>query len=634
MSEPDIGTPVDAFQSTAPEFDYWSKVHALAAERLAFAVNSGILLTVFTGAAGSGKSTVVRKVMSDAQSTRLIGMCSYGPRIKVDPCRALLEAFGADPGPGDKALHRRILEQSLEAARQDIELPTLVLEDAHLLHDEHLFALFDIAGFNDGPENALLKIVLVGHPALEDQMDDTAGALPGPSFALDQMSKTDTAGYVRHRLAVAGIDVVFDDAALEVVHERTDGNPQQVNQLCKALLDEARSLEQPHITASAVQKCKVPTTKAFGLKLDAPAMDAPATEGDAKTDPPPSFKSNRPLFASEPVAPPAPASGDEAKKGDAKVGPTNRMALDTADPRPAPKPKSVQKRGARSPARLIAGLAGVAGMAVVAYGMFGPGRAPDDAMMVAGQTGAVPEPVPEVTAMTDAGAAPDQGEGVGDIAPAPELVVAQPLPRLADTGPALALLDSFGAPPSEVDDWYRLGLSVADQNPQAAAVAFALAASQGHARAAYFLGQIYELGEGIPVDHLLARKWYETAATQIDGAADRLTTLPEPQAQGAPAPPVPLMSYRADDQKAVMVWTSAPGTDPDTYLIEFADGQGNVVGSQDGIESSVLRYAVSEQVVLWRVRARVGDTVASDTSDWFPLDLTAGDATEAALIDR
>ena len=84
------------------------------------------------------------------------------------------------------------------------------------------------------------------------------------------------------------------------------------------------------------------------------------------------------------------------------------------------------------------------------------------------------------------------------------------------------------------------------------------------------------------------------------------------------------MSFSTDDQIPVMVWTSGLGADTDAFMIEFADGEGNVVGSQDGIESSVLRYAVSEQAVLWRVRARVADTATSYASDWFPLDIGAG----------
>ncbi|GHE89277.1 hypothetical protein GCM10016455_06890 [Aliiroseovarius zhejiangensis] len=638
MSDPDPVLTVDAFQSTSPEYDYWSAVHALAVDRLAFAINSGILLTVFTGAEGAGKSTVVRKVMSDAQSARLLGICPYGPRIKVDPCRAILEAFGADPGPGEKDLHRRILEQSLEAAKQDIDLPTVIVEDAHNLKDAHLFALFDIARLNDGPENALFKIVLVGLPDLLTRLDQTSAALLGPSFNLDAMADKDTAGYVRHRLTVAGVnDVGFQDEALKAVHDRTQGHPQAINLLCQMLLNEARSLGQTQIKTPMVERCKLPTTKALGLKLDVQAPVATGDGGDLPDLPPPSFKSNRKVqMPDSTVAPAAPPASASVKNPD-------EDPVAAPDPKPSPAAHPATKRGKRSRPRLAAGLAGVAGLALVAYGVIGPARdtrdsgGATDTAMLAGKMGGEPAPGTERVAGTQEDVAADTTKGSGDEPALPKAVAAAPPPpRLADTSAALAVLDSFGAPPEEVDDWYRLALTVADKNPQAAVVAFALAASSGHARAAYFLGQIYELGEGVPVDHVLARRWYEQAAGQVEAAADRLTTPPPDRAQGAPAAPVPLLSFLVDGQTAVLVWTSGTGADPALYAIEFADHQGRVVTAKEGIESSVLRHPVPAGAALWRVRAQVVDGVsAGAVSDWFPIDLAASDgssdATKAAL---
>ena len=40
------------------------------------------------------------------------------------------------------------------------------------------------------------------------------------------------------------------------------------------------------------------------------------------------------------------------------------------------------------------------------------------------------------------------------------------------------------------------------------------AAEQGHAKAQYYLGVMFDMGEGVPQDYVEAAKWYRTAAEQ------------------------------------------------------------------------------------------------------------------------
>ncbi|MCK0139377.1 AAA family ATPase [Aliiroseovarius sp. F47248L] len=639
MSETDQRSPEDAFQSSAPEYVYWSAVHTLADERLAFAVNSGILLTIFTGEIGTGKTTLAQKAVSDAQATRLIGLCAYGPRIKVDPCRVILEAFGADPGPGDKALHRRVLQQSLIASQKDFVLPTLILDDAHLFTDDQLLTFFELARFGEDPSNTLFKIILVGHPELPDRLDEAPGAIPGPFFTLEPMSEKDTAGYIRHRLTTAGIkEVAFDDDAISLVHERTGGNPQQINLLCQPLLVKAASRKVSKIGAEWVRSCKI-SSSPENMFEQKQSIQFPSV-------------SNSDMGPEDLTAVKTPPTAAVTPKGDLFISKNDPIVKSA--PLPAPSSKDGSKGGNISRVAVFAGLAGVASLAFVMLNLDSPPDQSVDAVssLSRSETGYETDanesalvgnghevegimPSTDMSELEASSSTQDSGSEIGGIVAQPALQTPAGKASLdiADTAPALALLDAFGAPPEDISDWYRLGLSISDQNAQAAVVAYILAASRGHPRAAYFLGQMYELGEGVPIDTVLARIWYEKAAHQIDGAAARLAALQVPQPLDAPMTPIQLVSFITEGHEAVLVWTSDTGADPTAYAIDFADLNGKVVSTLEDIVSSVLRHVPPELATYWRVRALSTASVASVPSDWMPLDVQAHRTTGSVVAD-
>ena len=65
---------------------------------------------------------------------------------------------------------------------------------------------------------------------------------------------------------------------------------------------------------------------------------------------------------------------------------------------------------------------------------------------------------------------------------------------------------------------------------------YARAAARGEARA-YYLGQIFETGQGVDRNPALARAWYAAAGEKLAAAAGRLEAMAVPPPPGAPAPP-------------------------------------------------------------------------------------------------
>jgi type II secretory pathway predicted ATPase ExeA len=252
------------FQFSDPRFDYWSAAHRLAYEQFDFVLQSGLLFSAFLGETGVGKTTVARQAVTLAQSRRLIGVTAPGERLDGVTARTVMAAFGADPGPGDEAGHAALLRRSLAAALSQHGPGTLVIEDAHLLRQGTLSRLLALAGIT-GEDEPVFRLVLIGRPELQARLDAELPGLMGPVVELLPMSPEDTAGYIRHRLSVGGINAIgFDAGAVEAVHEATGGNPLRINLLCMFCLDEAWDRDQGVIDAALVRDCDVAPEAAFG----------------------------------------------------------------------------------------------------------------------------------------------------------------------------------------------------------------------------------------------------------------------------------------------------------------------------------------------------------------------------------
>jgi len=249
--------PESPFQSSDPRYDYWSAAHRLAFEQLQFVLQSGLFFSAFTGDVGAGKSTVLRQAVALAQSQSLIGLVRHGPMLSATPARAVLAAFGADPGPGNPDDHAALLRRSLRAAVADGGAGTLVIDDAHRLGRGALEALLDLSGIGMG-EGPLFRLVMAGPPALSSRLGAELPGLMGPTVHLAAMTPEDTSGFVRHRMSVAGVRALrFDEGALTLVHDLTGGNPLRINLLCMFCLDEAWDRDIAVIDAALVGECNV-----------------------------------------------------------------------------------------------------------------------------------------------------------------------------------------------------------------------------------------------------------------------------------------------------------------------------------------------------------------------------------------
>ena len=89
-------------------------------------------------------------------------------------------------------------------------------------------------------------------------------------------------------------------------------------------------------------------------------------------------------------------------------------------------------------------------------------------------------------------------------------------PQLTDSGRSLVTAAERGSPHAQygVGFLYLFGRMGAPKDYMTAARWLQRAAEQDHLVAQFFLGLLYDTGQGVPQDHAIAAQWYQRAADQ------------------------------------------------------------------------------------------------------------------------
>ena len=416
-------------------------------------------------------------------------------------------------------------------------------------------------------ESPGLRLILVGRPTLLDHVRGTPGAPLGPFFEIPDFTWEETGEYAESLLAIAlnGTERSLGGTLAGAIYARSDGKPGAIREICKACIAEIGQGNDGALDADFIRRLPL------GGKV--PAFP----------------KTSEQISSSE--RPPGPAPGGKPEPGPRRPPRQTPGRGDDAPPPPEPLAKTPVSEGFRAQRILMPLALGAAGFLVA---------------MIIAEGPRVSETVAAVTGVDPAGWFAEQttGEGSTGIASPEDLKRHQ------------RNVHSVSGLPEDHDALLRSAIEMADNQPDASLVALARSGLGGNARAAYFLGQMFEAGEGVSVDYARARAWYAIAAGEIDRAAARIAALPVPEADDALTAPAPLYSTLSGGV-AELVWTSRDGSDPHSFIIEVREGSGVAEIVADNIETSAAFARVPDTATEWRVIAVGGNGTAA--SPWFPL---------------
>ena len=225
-----------------PSFFYGSRGHKRAMAYLEYGLHQSEGFIVITGEIGAGKTTIVRSLLEQLDSNRVVAANLVSTQIDAsDILRMVAAAFGVPGRNLDKAGLLLALETFLVSVAASGKRALLIVDEAQNLTPAAVEELRMLSNFQL-EDHALLQSFLVGQPEFRDIMQSgdmqqlrqrvIAACHIGP------MDHEETRGYIEHRLKCAGYtgEPLFDIDACEAIHKASGGIPRRINSLCDRLL--------------------------------------------------------------------------------------------------------------------------------------------------------------------------------------------------------------------------------------------------------------------------------------------------------------------------------------------------------------------------------------------------------------
>jgi general secretion pathway protein A len=265
--EPFYGLREKPFSLSAdPRFLFRSPAHGPAFDEILAGIRRREGLIVLTGEIGTGKTTLCRSVLQHLDRRTFAAFVADPFVSREDLLKTLLVDFGVvsigdlTRGPLTGASRSDLSFVLYEFLDSLVPLPAfavLVIDEAQNLSLPLLEEIRILSELER--REKLLQVVLVGQPELRTNLKlpqmrqvDQRVSVRCELAALDA---ADVAGYVKHRLSVAGHGkpaVEFTFAALEAVHQGSSGVPRLINRICDralqhAYLSHSRQIDLPVI---------------------------------------------------------------------------------------------------------------------------------------------------------------------------------------------------------------------------------------------------------------------------------------------------------------------------------------------------------------------------------------------------
>src|SRR5580692_559035 len=199
---------------------------ALASLQYGIATRKGFV--VLTGEVGTGKTTLLKTVLSTFSKDRVSTAFVFNPRLDVlDFLEFVLTDFGIPPKTRTKSGMLLQLNRWLIDRYRDQDLCAIVVDEAQNLSWELLEEIRLLTNLETSSEK-LLQIVLSGQPELEEKLRDPSVRQLRQRISMwcrtYPLSSEETEAYITERLRIAGArQAVLSPEAIQLVHRYSKG---------------------------------------------------------------------------------------------------------------------------------------------------------------------------------------------------------------------------------------------------------------------------------------------------------------------------------------------------------------------------------------------------------------------------
>jgi general secretion pathway protein A len=219
-----------------PAFLFPSEQHSKALTMLEYAMESQAAFCVLTGEIGSGKTTLVRRLIRTFGDRMAVGLISNTHEHFRSIHPWALAALGIVPSDRSEIAQYEALTEFFIREYGKGRRTLLIFDEAQNLSIQTLEELRLLSNVNS-EEDVALQTLLVGQPELRLKMARPElrqfSQRVAVDFHLQCLSESETEAYIRHRLTVAGGSAaIFQSSAIAYIHKLAGGIPRLVNRLC------------------------------------------------------------------------------------------------------------------------------------------------------------------------------------------------------------------------------------------------------------------------------------------------------------------------------------------------------------------------------------------------------------------
>jgi type II secretory pathway predicted ATPase ExeA len=244
-----------------PRFLFLSKGHREALSLVHYGISGDKGITLLTGEAGTGKTTVLRAACQQQSDPAVQTLQLFNPLVSPRELQEfIVHELRLHPSVVETKIgFLRTLHQTLHERRARGRFTALIIDEAQGVTDE-LFEELRMLGNLESSAGRLLSIVLTGQPELAQRLNQPHLRAFKQRIALRTsllpFTVRETAGYVATRVQCSGGTPaqLFTAAAVEAVHRAARGIARSISVICDNALIATYAMQQPTVTEMIVRE--------------------------------------------------------------------------------------------------------------------------------------------------------------------------------------------------------------------------------------------------------------------------------------------------------------------------------------------------------------------------------------------
>src|SRR5215469_8900394 len=257
---PFFGLTADPFSvNPDPRFLYLNPQIQEALAALSYGIQNRKGFVLLTGEVGTGKTTLLNKVLQWLRSRGMATAFIFNPKLTVPEFFEFMMAdFGIQVQSRDKChILLRLNDWLIERYRAG-ERAVLVIDEAQGLSSELLEEIRLLTNLETS-SHKLLQIVLCGQPELEARLKDPSLRQLRQRITLRcrtrPLLRDECERYIQQRLRIAGANgyPTFSKEALDLIYLCSGGIPRLINVICEQALIIAYADQTRHISVQIIE---------------------------------------------------------------------------------------------------------------------------------------------------------------------------------------------------------------------------------------------------------------------------------------------------------------------------------------------------------------------------------------------